>query len=145
FVQFLALTKVKFFQDLLTLVNAFLNNQLIFAFLYFLFVFIFTYLYTSITFNPEEISKNLQTAGAFVPGLRPGKETEKYFKTIVSRLTFFGGVFLGIIAILPYFFQFLTKTQFLVIGGTSILIVVSVAIETVKQIESELSLRRYEG
>jgi preprotein translocase subunit SecY len=143
-IQFLALTKITFFQDLLSKVNSFLNNQFIFAFLYFLFVFVFTYLYTSITFNPEEISKNLQSAGAFVPGLRPGKETEKYFRNIVSRLTFFGGVFLGVIAILPYIFQFLTKTNFLAIGGTSILIVVSVAIETVKQIESELSLRRYE-
>ncbi|GIW65067.1 MAG: preprotein translocase subunit SecY [Candidatus Parcubacteria bacterium] len=143
-IQFLALTKITFFENLLTTVNSFLNNQFLFAFLYFLFVFVFTYLYTSITFNPEEISKNLQSAGAFVPGLRPGKETEKYFKNIVSRLTFFGGIFLGIIAILPYLFQFLTKTNFLAIGGTSILIVVSVAIETVKQIESELSLRRYE-
>lgn len=142
--QFLALTKIKFFQDLLTSINSFLNNQLIFAFLYFLFVFVFTYLYTSITFNPEEISKNLQSSGAFVPGIRPGKETEKYFRNTVSRLTLFGGVFLGLIAILPYIFQFLTKTQFLAIGGTSILIVVSVAIETVKQIEAEISLRRYE-
>lgn len=142
--QFLALTKIRFFQDLLTSVNSFLNNQLIFALLYFIFVFIFTYLYTSITFNPEEISKNLQSSGAFVPGIRPGKETEKYFKNTVSRLTFFGGIFLGLVAILPYIFQFLTKTKFLAIGGTSILIVISVAIETVKQIEAEISLRRYE-
>jgi preprotein translocase subunit SecY len=142
--QFLALTKIEFFNTLLKSLNDFLNNHLLFSFLYFILVFAFTYLYTSITFNPEEISKNLQSAGAFVPGLRPGKETEKYFKNIVSRLTFFGGLFLGFIAILPYLFQFLTKTQFLAIGGTSILIVVSVAIETVKQIQSELSLREYE-
>jgi preprotein translocase subunit SecY len=142
--QFLALTKIEFFDTLLKSLNDFLNNQFLFSFLYFILVFAFTYLYTSITFNPEEISKNLQSAGAFVPGLRPGKETEKYFKNIVSRLTFFGGIFLGFIAILPYLFQFLTKTQFLAIGGTSILIVVSVAIETVKQIQSELSLREYE-
>jgi preprotein translocase subunit SecY len=142
--QFLALTKIEFFNTLLKSLNDFLNNQFLFSFLYFILVFAFTYLYTSITFNPEEISKNLQSAGAFVPGLRPGKETEKYFKNIVSRLTFFGGLFLGFIAILPYLFQFLTKTQFLAIGGTSILILVSVAIETVKQIQSELSLREYE-
>jgi preprotein translocase subunit SecY len=142
--QFLALTKIEFFNALLKSLNDFLNNQFLFSFLYFILVFAFTYLYTSITFNPEEISKNLQSAGAFVPGLRPGKETEKYLKNIVSRLTFFGGLFLGFIAILPYLFQFLTKTQFLAIGGTSILIVVSVAIETVKQIQSELSLREYE-
>jgi len=142
--QFLALSKIEFFNNLLQSLNSFLNNHLLFACLYFILVFGFTYLYTSITFNPEEISKNLQSAGAFIPGIRPGKETEKYFKNIVSRLTFFGGIFLGFIAILPYLFQFLTKTQFLAIGGTSILIVVSVAIETVKQIQSELSLREYE-
>ncbi len=144
FIQFLALTKITFFEEILKTINNLLNNQILFAFLYFILVFGFTYLYTSITFNPEEISKNLQSAGAFIPGVRPGKETEKYFKEIVSRLTFFGAIFLGIIAIMPYLFQFLTKTQFLAIGGTSILIVVSVAIETVKQIESELSLRKYE-
>jgi preprotein translocase subunit SecY len=143
-VQFLTLTKIEFFNTLLKSLTSFLNNQFLFSFLYFILVFAFTYLYTSITFNPEEISKNLQSAGAFVPGLRPGKETERYFKNIVSRLTFFGGLFLGFIAILPYLFQFLTKTQFLAIGGTSILILVSVAIETVKQIQSELSLREYE-
>ena len=142
--QFLALTKIEFFNNLLESLTALFNNQFIFSFLYFILVFAFTYLYTSITFNPEEISKNLQSAGAFVPGLRPGKETEKYLKNIVNRLTFFGGLFLGFIAILPYVFQLLTKTTFLAIGGTSILIVVSVAIETVKQIESELSLREYE-
>jgi preprotein translocase subunit SecY len=142
--QFLALTKIEFFDTLLKSLNDFLNNQFLFSFLYFILVFAFTYLYTSITFNPEEISKNLQSAGAFIPGLRPGKETEKYFKNIVNRLTFFGGLFLGFIAILPYLFEFLTKTQFLAIGGTSILILVSVAIETIKKIQSELSLREYE-
>ena len=142
--QFLSLTKIEFFDTLLKSLTSFLNNQFLFSFLYFILVFAFTYLYTSITFNPEEIYKNLQSAGAFIPGLRPGKETEKYLKNIVSRLTFFGGLFLGFIAILPYLFQFLTKTQFLAIGGTSILILVSVAIETVKQIQSELSLREYE-
>jgi preprotein translocase subunit SecY len=142
--QFLALTKIDFFNMVLNSLNAILNNHLFFATLYFILVFGFTYLYTSIAFNPEEIAKNLQSSGAFIPGLRPGKETEKYFKNIVSRLTLFGGLFLGFIAVLPYIFQFLTKTQFLAIGGTSILIVVSVAIETVKKIQSELSLREYE-
>ncbi len=142
--QFLALTKISFFEELFKAVNSFLNNQALFAFLYFILVFAFTYLYTSITFNPEEIAKNLQSAGAFIPGVRPGKETEKNLKETVSKLTLFGGLFLGSVAILPYLFQIVTKTQFLAIGGTSILIVVSVAIETIKQIESELSLRKYE-
>jgi len=142
--QFLSLAKIQFFETFLSSLNNFFNNPLIFSILYFILVFAFTYLYTSITFNPEEISKNLQSSGAFIPGLRPGKETERYFKNIVSRLTFFGGLFLGFIAILPYIFQFITKTQFLAIGGTSILILVSVAIETIKKIQSELSLREYE-
>jgi preprotein translocase subunit SecY len=142
--QFLALTKIDFFKNLSQVMDKFMNNLPLFSIFYFFLVFAFTYLYTSITFNSEEIAKNLQSAGAFVPGVRPGKETEKYFKNIVSRLTFFGGIFLGFIAILPYLMQFLTKTQFLAIGGTSILILVSVAIETLKQIRSELSLRKYE-
>lgn len=143
-VQFLALTKIQVFNELLKDINALTNNLALFALLYFILVFAFTYLYTSIAFNPEEISKNLQKSGAFIPGIRPGKETEKHLKQIVSRLTFFGGIFLGIVAILPYIFQIITKTQFLAIGGTSLLIVVSVAIETLKQINSELSLRKYE-
>ncbi len=143
-VQFLSLTKIEFFNNLFQVINKFVNNLFLFSIFYFILVFGFTYLYTSITFNPEEIAKNLQSSGAFIPGIRPGKETEKYFKHIVSRLTFFGGLFLGFIAVLPYITQLLTKTQFLAIGGTSILILVSVAIETLKQIRSELSLRKYE-
>lgn len=142
--QFLALTKINFFENLLHSINNLMNNVLLFGFLYFILVFAFTYLYTSVAFNPEEITKNLQSVGAFIPGIRPGKETEKYLKNTVSRLTFFGGIFLGFIAVLPYLIQFLTKAPFLAIGGTSILILVSVAIETIKQINSELSLRKYE-
>lgn len=143
-IQFLALTKIEIFNNILQSLIQITNNIFIFSFLYFILVFFFTYFYTSITFNPEEISKNLQRSGAFVPGIRPGKETEKYFKQIVSRLTLLGGIFLGFIAVLPYIFQIITQTEFLAIGGTSLLIVVSVAIETLKKIESELSLRKYE-
>jgi preprotein translocase subunit SecY len=142
--QFLSLTKIEFFNQIGVFLNKFYNNLFLFAAFYFILVFAFTYFYTSITFNPEEIAKNLQSSGAFIPGIRPGKETEKYFKNIVSRLTLFGGIFLGFIAILPYILQILTKTPFLAIGGTSILILVSVAIESLKQIRSELSLRKYE-
>lgn len=143
-IQFLSLTKIEFFISLQNILNKFTNNLFLFSLFYFILVFIFTYFYTSITFNSEEIAKNLQTSGAFIPGIRPGNETTKYFQQIVSRLTFFSGLFLGFIAILPYIFQILTKTSFLAIGGTSILILVSVAIETLKQIRSELSLRKYE-
>ncbi len=143
-VQFLSITNIQFFNVLLEEINKFLNNTIIFAILYFILVFAFTYFYTSITFNPKELSKNLQTAGSFIPGIRPGKETEKYLKDIVNRLTFFGGLFLAFIAILPYILQIITKTPFLAIGGTSLLILVSVAIETIKKIDAELSLRQYE-
>jgi len=125
-------------------VNNFLQNQWLFSLFYFILVFAFTYLYTYIVFNPQELAENFQKNGAFVPGIRPGRETQEYLKKIVARITFWGAIFLGLIAILPFIFQIITQTRFLAIGGTSILIVVSVAIETVKQIQSELSLREYE-
>lgn len=142
--QLLAKSNWGFISAILSNINSFLSNQLFFGFLYFILVFAFTYFYTSVAFNPDEIAKNLQHSGAFIPGVRPGKETQKYFKDTVFRLTFFGGLFLGFIAVLPYIFQYITGVQYLSIGGTSILIIVSVAIETVKQIRSEVSLRRYE-
>ena len=124
--------------------NRFLSNQLIYGLSYFFLGFIFTFFYTNVTFNPEEVSKNLQRGGGFVPGIRPGKPTRDHLKKIVTRITFFGGLFLGLIAVLPILTQFLTKTQVLTIGGTSILIVVSVALETAKQIDAELTVREYE-
>lgn len=122
-----------------------LNNQLLYGLIYFMLVFLFTYFYIGITFDPEEISKNLQRSGGFVPGIRPGQPTALFLKAIVSKITFFGGVFLGLIAILPIITQFVTQTQALTIGGTSILIVVAVVIETAKQIDAEITVREYEG
>ncbi|HEY4496801.1 MAG TPA: SecY family transport protein, partial [Candidatus Paceibacterota bacterium] len=121
------------------------NNQLIYGIIYFLLVFAFTYFYISVTFDPKEISKNLQRNGGFVPGIRPGESTAEFLKNIISRITVFGASFLGIIAILPIIVQFLTNAPALTIGGTALLIVVSVAIETTKQIDSQLTLREYEG
>jgi preprotein translocase subunit SecY len=142
--QFLKAFGTPWSDALFKFVNNFLQNQLIFSILYFVLVFAFTYLYTYIIFNPQELAENFQKSGAFIPGIRPGKETEEYLKKIVSRITFLGALFLGVIAVLPFIFQVITKTAFLSIGGTSILILVSVAIETLKQIRSDLSLRRYE-
>jgi preprotein translocase subunit SecY len=142
--QFLKAFGTPWSDALFKFVNDFLQNQLIFSILYFVLVFAFTYLYTYIVFNPQELAENFQKSGAFIPGIRPGKETEEYLKKIVSRITFLGALFLGVIAVLPFIFQVITKTAFLSIGGTSILILVSVAIETLKQIRSDLSLRRYE-
>lgn len=125
--------------------QAFVANQLYYGIFYFLLVFVFTYFYTAITFNPEEVAKNLQRSGGFVPGIRPGESTEKFFGTIVNRITFFGAAFLGLIAILPIIVQAITGVSVVTISGTAILIVVAVALETMRQIDSQLTVREYEG
>lgn len=127
------------------LVQAFLNNQLWYGIFYFALVVIFTYFYTAITFNPEEISKNLQQNGGFIPGMRPGEHTTEFLKKTTGRITLFGAVFLGLIAVLPIITQFFTNTQSLTIGGTALLIVVSVALETSRQLQSQLAVREYDS
>jgi len=111
--------------------------------LYFLFVFIFTYFYTAITFDPKQMADNLQKNGAFVPGVRPGSQTETYVGNIVARITLVGGLFLAIVAILPLLMQKFTGIGQVAIGGTALLIVVSVVIDLVKRIDSQLSMREY--
>ena len=124
-------------------VNLF-NNQLFYALLYFLLVFGFTYFYTAVIFHPQKIAENLQRQGGFIPGIRPGKQTEEYLGLTMNRLIFVGALFLGLIAILPLILRAFTGTQSLVIGGTSLLIVVSVAIETAKQIDSQIEVHEYD-
>lgn len=121
------------------------QNQLIYGILYFTFVFGFTYFYTAVIFHPQQIAENLQKQGGFVPGIRPGKNTEEYLSKVTSRIIFTGALFLGLIAVLPLVIQQFTGGLNLVIGGTSLLIVVSVVIETVKQLESQMTMRDYEG
>ena len=125
--------------------QAFMANQLYYGIFYFLLVFVFTYFYTAITFNPEEVAKNLQQSGGFVPGIRPGESTEKFFHGVVNRITFFGAAFLGIIAVLPIIVQAFTGVSVVTISGTALLIVVAVALETMRQVDSELTVREYEG
>ncbi len=120
------------------------QNQLFYGILYFLMVVGFTYFYTAIIFQPQKIAENLQRQGGFIPGIRPGKQTEEYLQHTMTRLVFIGAVFLGLIAILPLVVQGLTGSQSLVVGGTSLLIVVSVAIETAKQVESQLTMHEYD-
>ncbi|MGC9046825.1 MAG: preprotein translocase subunit SecY [Minisyncoccia bacterium] len=127
------------------LVTEFFNNVFIYSLLYFIFVVVFTYFYTAIVFDPVEISKSLQRSGGFIPGIRPGDTTSNFIKTIVNRTTLFGAIFLGVVAILPNIMGIITNTKSLVIGGTSLLIVVSVALEVMKQLESQLTIREYEG
>ena len=120
------------------------NNQLFYGGLYFLLVFGFTYFYTAVIFHPQKIAENLQRQGGFVPGIRPGKQTEEYLGHTMTRLVFAGALFLGIIAILPNVLKAFTGIQSLAIGGTSLLIVVSVAIETAKQIDSQIEVHEYD-
>jgi preprotein translocase subunit SecY len=112
--------------------------------MYFLLVFGFTFFYTSVIFHPHKIAENLQKNGGFVPGIRPGKETESYLTTIVSRINLIGASFLGLIAILPLLLTSVSGSKIMAIGGTSLLIVVSVAIETAKQLEAQLTMHEYD-
>lgn len=132
--------------DIATNINAFFNNVWIHGALYFLLVIVFTYFYTAVTFDPKTISENLQKMGGFVPGVRPGKSTADFIKHILNRVLFTGAIFLGLIAVLPSIVAGLTGvTGFaFLVGGTSLLIVVSVVLETVRQINAQLQMREYE-
>lgn len=120
-----------------------LANQWIYAGLYFVLVFAFTYFYTAVTFDPDKIAENLQKGGAFIPGVRPGQSTVDYLANITTRLTLFGATFLGLVAILPLIMQLLTNNQSLALGGTALLIVVSVVIELIKKMDAQVSMREY--
>ena len=117
--------------------------------LYFLLIIFFTYFYVGITFNPTEVAENMKKYGGFVPGIRPGKPTAEYLDFILSRITLPGALYLGIISILPNLFIGLVggtqALQNFPFGGTAVLIMVGVGLETVKQIESQLMQRNYEG
>ncbi|MDP1688871.1 MAG: preprotein translocase subunit SecY [bacterium] len=127
------------------IVSRFMANQLLYGSAYFILVVAFTYFYTAVTFDPQEISMNLQKSGGFIPGIRPGESTGLFLSKIINRITLFGALFLGAIAILPNIVQAITGSSQLSIGGTSLLIVVSVALETMNQIDSQLTIREYEG
>lgn len=120
-----------------------LANNWVNGVLYFGLVFIFTYFYTAITFDPDAIATNLQKNGAFVPGIRPGAQTAEYLSKILTRLTLVGAVFLGVIAVLPLIMEATTNVQSLAVGGTGLLIVVSVILELVKKVDAQISMREY--
>jgi preprotein translocase subunit SecY len=126
-------------------VISFFNDQLMYAILYFILVFVFTYFYTEVIFHPDQISENLQKQGGFIPGIRPGKHTTDYLSNTTYKIILIGALFLAIIAVLPLIVTAFSGVQSLAIGGTSILIVVSVVIETVKQIQAQLTMREYDG
>lgn len=121
------------------------ENQLFYAVMYFVLVVLFTYFYTAVTFDPNAIADNIQKQGGFVPGIRPGPNTASFFHKILNRITLVGALFLGFIAIMPLMVRGATGVTAMTIGGTAILIVVSVVLETMKQVESQLVMRDYEG
>src|SRR3972149_6154689 len=123
--------------------TAFLSNPWQYGAVYFLLVVLFTYFYTAVTFEPHRVAENLQKTGAFVPGVRPGRETEDYIGKVVNRITLPGAVFLGLIAVSPSIIQGLTGVTTLVLGGTALLIAVQVALDLARKIDAQVSLREY--
>lgn len=129
-------------------VNSFVTNmmanQLIYGTLYFTLVVAFTFFYSAITFNPDEVSKNLQRGGGFVMGIRPGEATSIFFKKILNRVNLSGAVFLGLIAILPIIVQKMTGLSAFQMSGTALLITVAVVLEVMRQVNSQMTMRGYE-
>lgn len=127
------------------LINFFNPNSLSYNLTYFFLVIAFTYFYTAITFNPAKIADEIKKHGGFIPGIRPGQPTASYLNKILTRITLAGALFLGVIAVLPSVTSSLTGVSTMAIGGTGILIVVSVVLETSKSLEAQLLMRNYDG
>lgn len=125
-----------------TLTN-FSQTSLLYGIIYFLLVFAFTYFYTAVTFDPHQMSENLQKGGAFIPGIRPGQSTEQYLGKVVSRITLVGALFLGIIAVLPLVVRAITGITSIALGGTALLIVVSVVLDFIKKVDAQISMHEY--
>lgn len=121
----------------------FVNNTWLYSAVYFVLVVVFTYFYTAVTFDPIKLSENLQKNGAFIPGIRPGEPTARFISRILVRITLFGATFLGLIAILPLVVQNLTGITAVALGGTAVLIVVSVVIDLINKVDAQISMREY--
>lgn len=142
--NFFANAKTEAIANAATSLNTFFQNQTYQGIIYFILVVLFTYFYTAIVFNPDEISENIQKQGGFIPGLRPGRMTADFLYKVLNRITLVGAIFLGLVAVLPNIVQAFTHTQALTLGGTSLLIVVSVVIEVMKQVQAQMVMRDYE-
>jgi len=123
--------------------TAFAANPWAYGAVYFVLVVMFTFFYTSITFEPKKVADNLQKSGAFVPGVRPGRETESYIANVVSRTTLPGAVFLGLVAVIPFIIQGVTGITAILIGGTALLIAVQVLVDLIRKVDAQTSLREY--
>ena len=128
-----------------TFLSVFNATSALYAVIYFLLIIMFSYFYATIQFNPVEVANNLKKNGGFIPGFRPGRPTAEFLAKVLSRLTFFGAIYLGIVAILPIITENITGIQNMSIGGTSVIIVVGVALETVKMLEAQMLMRHYKG
>jgi len=142
-INFAASLNIAYIQSAVRFVNNLYQNQIFYGTLYFVLVFGFTYFYTAITFDPDQISQNLQKSGAFIPGVRPGHTTSEYLGRILTRLTLVGAVFLGVIAVLPIALRAVLNNASLGIGGTALLIVVVVVIDLIKRMDAQVSMREY--
>ncbi len=123
----------------------FSNNGMPYGIVYFLLIVGFSYFYSSIQFNPIEVANNLKNNGGFVPGFRPGKPTADFIQKVLSKITMFGALFLAVIALLPIITGNIIGRSSLSLGGTSVIIVVGVALETVKALEAQMLMRHYKG
>lgn len=142
--QFFVNARTPAVREAATWVLATFQNQLVYGVVFFLLVFAFTFFYTSVVFHPDTVAENLQKQGSFVPGIRPGAPTAEYLGWVTNRLMLAGALFLAIIAVLPLAVRAWTGNQNIAIGGTSILIVVSVIIDSIKQIEAQMSMHEYD-
>jgi preprotein translocase subunit SecY len=135
--------------DLMDTVNIYFSiDSALYQIIYFVLIVFFTYFYTAIAFNPVDVADNMKKHGGFIPGVRPGKKTAEYIDNILTRVTLPGSLFLGFIAILPYFIVKITNVSYSYasfFGGTSLLIIVGVALDTLQQLESHLLMRHYDG
>jgi preprotein translocase subunit SecY len=142
--NFLAGSSIEIVSKAASFIADLFANQWFYGTFYFVLVVVFTFFYTAVTFDPKRVAENLQRQGGFIPGIRPGKPTMDYLNRIINRITLTGASFLGLVAVLPFIVQGITGIENMTIGGTGILIVVSVVLETMKQIEGQLVMRDYD-
>ncbi len=144
FAQFFLNARTEILRNAASFIIQLFQNQLFYGIAYFVLVFLFTYFYSAVVFHPDQVAENIQKQGGFIPGIRPGKNTSEYLGWVTNRLLLAGATFLALIAVLPLVVQQMTGNVNLVIGGTSILIIVSVVIDSMKQVDAQLSMREYD-
>jgi preprotein translocase subunit SecY len=143
--QYFTTSETDWIRNLATGTVSFFQNPIFYNSVYFVLVVAFTFFYTAFTFIPNDVADNIKRYGGFIPGIRPGRPTAEFLGRVVTRITIAGALFLGIVAVMPTLIGDITQVQTLRLGGTSILIVVGVVVETMKQLEAQLLQRSYEG